>query len=284
MNLIKELLFLKEEESTPKVPSFGEMQKKIYAVALPYFMKAQSTKDLGDLSLGTLKYEAENDRFWTSSFDGAHRAIEKFADGRNDLDDVADYVGDAFDEVIAKIFDHYSNQWNHAPGTKLPQLKEPNPIDGTDLDNLIYSLIPGAKEQAEADREHEGVVNAMHRDFSKIANSQRIGKEGKTAVAPWVDAFKQVLDDIRQHGATIAYTVPSADQIRIFARLDTPKGEPIPGAKFAMEDEIELPDQFTGLDVEKGHDYVEYTFEYRDEVPKNLKDLVATEIKKLLRK
>lgn len=282
MNLIKELLVLKEEEADEqpslKIPSYGDMQKRIYAVALPYFLKAQS--NVGDLSLETLKSEAYNDRFWTSSFDGAHRSLERLADDRGDLDDAVDAVGEAFDEVVSKVFDYYSDHWNFGPGTKLPKLKEPLEADADVIAKLIFDMVPGSKERADAENEHRGTVNAMHKDFAKLAMQQRIGKEGKDAIAPYVDATRKVVADVKKHGASIASIYLAGNKLRIFARLDTPGGDLIPGAEFASKDEITVPDIFSGFSVDQGRDYAGYNLTFKN-VPSNIEDLIDNEVRKI---
>lgn len=280
MSILKELIALSESEAELKAPSYAEMQKAIYKTVTAKFLAIQDKRHIGDLTIGTLRYEAENDRFWVAAFDEAHRALERFCDGSKDMDYVIDDLGNAMDEVAEKIYDYYTNKMNFAPGTRLPTLKRPEETDADEISQLIFDLVPGAKELDDASRERQGAVNMMHKDFSKIAMQQRMGKEGKAAVAPFEEAIAKVCAQLRKDKAFIVSIGVGTDDIEFICRLDTPRGEIIQGAKFISKDEINLPPVFKSVSYESNRgrreteEYRAYVFSFKDEVGLPVRKLI----------
>lgn len=287
MNLIKELLVLKEEDEV-KLPSFGEMQKAIYKVAIAHFVKANKSFNAHDL-----QREADNDRFWTSSFDDAYEGLQRYAGGRvKNFDYVYDDIANSFDDVVEKIVDYYSDRMNFEPGVKLPKIVHPQEVDGDEIEAAILGMSPALGAKIGAEREHSGVVDAMHKDFVKIANRQRMGKEGKALVNPYIDAVQQVVSQLEGKKAQVirAELDPHDNTIEVVVRCDTVdsrgKETPIEGADFVDADDINVPSMFdSNIQFKKSkffsdNPWASYTFKLKDEVPANAVELVQDELGK----
>lgn len=156
--------------------SFGTMQKKIYEYV---FSKMKTDKD----TLAAIKDEAENDRFWTSSFDEVLHAIER----DYSIDSLIDALCQAIIDVKEKIEDHYGNAMNHAPGYKKPKitfsnLEDFDSIPEKDLNKLVSELAPGVLEKAQKERaDREAKAKA-----AKKAEIKSITKERLEEVAAYV--------------------------------------------------------------------------------------------------
>lgn len=283
MRFSQYLRLIKEQDDAPlKAPKYGEMQRIIYDHAIPYFLKAQSKQF--PLTAADLNREARNDRFWTSSFDAAHNSIERLADepSQRKLDSAGDDVGEAFDAVIYKIHDFYSDRWNFGPGAELPNIAEPAPLDGQELTDLLYALVPGVKERVEAEEEHAGTVDAMHKDIMKIARQQKITKLGKAAIALWVDTAKAAAAQIVSKNAIITRAGISHDKktIELVARTDD-WGTPIKGAMFVTK--VTVPHDLDSFNVSFNSDKssATYSLKFKEPIPSNIVDLVKDELRKI---
>jgi hypothetical protein len=283
MRFSQYLRLIKEQDDAPlKAPKYGEMQRIIYDHAIPYFLKAQSKQF--PLTAADLNREARNDRFWTSTFDDAHSDIERLADvpTQRSLDDAGDTVGEAFDAVINKIQDFYSDRWNFEPGASAPNIVEPAPLEGQELTDLLYALVPGVKERIEAEEEHAGTVNAMHKDIMKIARQQKMTKLSKAAIAPWLDTTKSVVAKIVSKNALISSTSISHDKKTIFvvARIDD-WGTPIKGAQFVTD--ITASNNLDGVDVKFNYDKtsVTYGLKFKEPIPRNIVDMVEDGLRRI---
>jgi hypothetical protein len=133
---------LVEAATPPANPSFGEMQKHIYAFLLSKVKTDSGTK--ADIKTGF-----ENDWFWTSHFDELHRVIGKYDPNHRSADFgyIYDNLALAIDDIVSKIDDKYNDPWNFEPGFKKPSITWPfehGDISNKDMEALCKIIAPKA--------------------------------------------------------------------------------------------------------------------------------------------
>jgi hypothetical protein len=124
------------------------------------------------------RYEASNDRFWTSYVDEVTRAVEKYLNDPSDerLDEVFDAFVNCVEQISEKIVDHYSNSWNHAPGYKKPaKLEYPSVenIRDREMIAVLHTALPEFK-----------VMHDEHQAVKKEEAKQHLATKTKNASNP----------------------------------------------------------------------------------------------------
>jgi hypothetical protein len=118
-------------------------------------------------------YEAENDRFWSSSVDEVTHQVEKYI--ADPSDDRLEYLLDAFvecvDQISDKIVSYYSNAWNHEPGFKKPKVTYPSVEDIRDTE-MIKVLHTAVSEFKVSHDVHQNEKKAEKKAFTKARNEK----------------------------------------------------------------------------------------------------------------
>lgn len=144
-----------------------------------------------------MQYEAENDRFWSSSIDEVTHTAERYMQNPTDdhLDAVYDAVVEAVDRVSSKVVNYYSNSWNHAPGyTKPKKLEYPDVEKITDKEILavLHAAVPEFKvahtEHQEAEKAEK---KAALKSKTEAATPELIQKCATFLNGKWNAAFQK---------------------------------------------------------------------------------------------
>lgn len=88
---------------------YQKIQHKIYRFVLK---NMKLGKDNDSLYWDILSYMDETDAFWTSSFDEVYYELEKKP---KSADFIEEAVEEAIEQVYIKIYDFYTDRWNHPP-------------------------------------------------------------------------------------------------------------------------------------------------------------------------
>lgn len=86
----------------------GDINKLVYDLVLKHIKTDKAT-------LADIKHNMDStDQFWTDELDNVAKELNR------SIDDGAEAIFQALEDVGNQITDHYSNAWNHEPGYKKP--------------------------------------------------------------------------------------------------------------------------------------------------------------------